>query len=116
MTDLLQKNIISKEYLQGCAHRLTQATDELPKIDEGISVLVKETEEAQSQGVRVGPVGPGEQQLEEAFELLQVDAVLLQVGQAGVMTLCGVAAAAPVTAGQVLRLKYGRGRGENSHV
>lgn len=116
MTDLLQKNIISKEYLQGCAHRLTQATDELPKIDEGISVLVKETEEAQSQGVRVGPVGPGEQQLEEAFELLQVDAVLLQVGQAGVMTLCGVAAAAPVTAGQVFRLKYGRGRGENSHV
>lgn len=66
--------------------------------------MVEETEEAQSQGVRVGPVGPGEQQLEEAFELLHVDAVLLQVGQAGVVALCGVAAAAPVAAGQVLCL------------
>lgn len=53
----------------------------------------------------MGSVGPGEQQVEQAFELLHVDAVLLQVGQAGVMALCGVAAAAPVTAGQVLRLK-----------
>lgn len=50
-------------------------------------------------------IGPGEQQVEQAFELLHVDAVLLQVGQAGVVTLCGVAAATPVTAGQVLGLK-----------
>lgn len=84
---------------------LTQATDELPEIDEGVSVLVKETEEAQSQGVWVGSVGPGEQQVEQAFELLHVDAVLLQVGQARVVALCGVAAATPVTAGQMLCLE-----------
>lgn len=64
----------------------------------------------------MGSVGPGEQELEEAFELLHVDAVLLQVGQAGVMTLCGVAAAAPVTAGQVLCLKLRGERGENSYA
>lgn len=98
-------NIISEEQLQEGAHSPTQATDELPKIDEGISVLVKETEESHSQGVGVRPIGPGEQQVEEAFELLYINAVLLQVGQAGVMTLCGVAAATPVTAGKMLRLK-----------
>lgn len=59
----------------------------------------------------MGSVGPGEEQVEQALELLHVDAVLLQVGQAGVMALCGVAAAAPVTAGQVLRLHRGGGRG-----
>lgn len=56
----------------------------------------------------MGAVGPGEQQVEQAFELLHVDAVLLQVGQAGVVALSRVAAAAPVTAGQVLRLERGR--------
>lgn len=99
-------NIISEEQLQEGAHSPTQATDELPKIDEGISVLVKETEESHSQGVGVRPIGPGEQQVEEAFELLYINAVLLQVGQAGVMALCGVAAATPVTAGKMLRLKF----------
>ena len=69
--------------------------------------MVKHTEEAQSQGVRLGSVGPGEEQLEEAFKLLHVNAVLLKVRQAGVVTLRGVAATAPVTAGQVLRLKLG---------
>lgn len=39
-------NIISKEQLQEGAHSPTQATDELPKIDEGVSVLIKETEES----------------------------------------------------------------------
>jgi len=101
------RTITSAGYLQ-TSSLLTQAIDELPKIDEGISVIVKETEEAQSQGVRVGPGGPGEQQVEQASELLHVDAVLLQVGQAGVVALRGVAAAAPVTAGQVLRLNRAR--------
>lgn len=55
-------------------------------------------------------VGPGEQQVEQAFELFHVDAVLLQVGQAGVMAFCGVAAAAPVAAGQVLCLERERQR------
>lgn len=53
----------------------------------------------------MGAVGPGEEQLEEDLELLHVDAVLLQVGQAGVVALRGVAAAAPVAAGQVLCLQ-----------
>lgn len=53
----------------------------------------------------MGAVGPGEEELEEALELLGVNAVLLQVGQAGVVALRWVAAASPVTAGQVLRLK-----------
>lgn len=88
------KNIISP----------TQAIDELSEIDEPVAVLVEQTEEAHSQQVRLGAVGPGEQLLEEAFELLHVDAVLLQVRQTGVVALCWVAAAAPVTAGQMLRL------------
>lgn len=53
----------------------------------------------------MGAVGPGEEQREEDLELLHVDAVLLQVGQAGVVALRGVAAAAPVAAGQVLCLQ-----------
>lgn len=84
---------------------LTQAIDKLSEVDEGISVLVQKTEESHSQRVRVGSVGPGEQQVEQALKLLNVNAVLLQVRQAGVMTLCGIAAAAPVTAGQVLGLE-----------
>lgn len=78
--------------------------------------MVKLTEQAQSQGVRLGSVGPGEQQLEEAFKLLHVNAVLLQVRQAGVVTLRGVAATAPVTAGQVLRLNLGRETQENAQM
>lgn len=66
--------------------------------------MVEQTEEAHSQQVRLGAVGPGEQLLEETFELLHVDAVLLQVRQTGVVALCWVAAATPVTAGQMLRL------------
>ena len=87
---------------------LTQATDELPEVDECVSVLVEQAEEAQGQGVGVRPVGPGEQQVEQPPELLHVHAVLLQVRQAGVVALRGVAAAAPVTAGQVLRLERGK--------
>lgn len=82
----------------------TQPIDELSEIDEPVAVLVKQTEEAHSQQVRLGAVGPGEQLLEETFELLHVDAVLLQVRQTGVVALCWVAAATPVTAGQMLRL------------
>lgn len=66
--------------------------------------MVEQTEEAHGQQVRLGAVGPGEELLEEALELLYVDAVLLQVRQTGVVALCWVAAAAPVTAGQMLRL------------
>lgn len=47
----------------------------------------------------MGSVGPREQQVEETLKLLHVDAVLLQVRQAGVVALRGVAAATPVTAG-----------------
>lgn len=84
----------------------TQAVDELSEIDEPVAVLVQQTEEAHSQQVRLGAVGPGEKLLEETFELLHVDAVLLQVRQTGVVALCWVAAAAPVTAGQMLRLDW----------
>lgn len=42
---------------------------------------------------------PGEKKHEQALELLKVDAVLLQVRQAGVVPVQGVAAPAPVTAG-----------------
>lgn len=67
--------------------------------------MVEETEETEGQWVGVGSVGPGEQQVEQALELLHIDAVLLQIWQAGVVALCGVTAAAPVAAGQVLRLE-----------
>ena len=66
--------------------------------------MVEQAEEACGQGVRVGLVGPGEEQHKEAPELLHVDAVLLQVGQAGVVALRQVGAPSPVAAGQVLRL------------
>lgn len=92
---------------------LTQAVDELSEIDEPVAVLVEQTEEAHGQQVRLGAVGPGEELLEEALELLHVDAVLLQVRQAGVVALRRVAAAAPVAAGQVLRLDV-QGRGVKS--
>lgn len=55
----------------------------------------------------MGSVGPREQEVEQSLKLLHVDAVLLQVGQAGVVPLRRVTAAAPVTAGQVLCLKRG---------
>lgn len=82
----------------------TQTSDELSEIDEPVAVLVQQTEKARRQQVRLGAVGPGEELLEEPLELLHVDAVLLQVGQTGVVALCWVAAASPVTAGQMLRL------------
>lgn len=48
---------------------------------------------------------PGEKQHEHALELLKVDAVLLQVRQAGVVPVQGIAAPTPVAAGQVFCLK-----------
>ena len=60
----------------------------------------------------MGLVGPGEEQHEEAPELLHVDAVLLQVGQAGVVALRQVGAPSPVAAGQVLRLTRQREGGQ----
>ena len=84
---------------------LTQAIDEFAEVDEAISIFIKQTEKADSQRFWVGSVGPGEQQAEQALKLLHVYAVLLQVRQAGVMALGGIAAASPVTAGQVLGLE-----------
>ncbi len=49
--------------------------------------------------------GPGEEQCKQHFELLQIDAVLLQVRQARVVPAHGVTGAAPVTAGQMLSLR-----------
>lgn len=88
---------------------LTQATDEFAEVDEAISIFIEEMEEADSQRFWVGSVGPGEQQAEQPLKLLHVYAVLLQVRQAGVMAFCGIAAASPVTAGQVLCLKETEG-------
>lgn len=48
---------------------------------------------------------PGKEQHEHALELLKVDAVLLQVRQAGVVSVQGIAAPTPVAAGQMLSLK-----------
>lgn len=58
---------------------LTQSIDELPEVEEPICVLIQQTEDASSQGVRVGSVCPGEQQVEQTLELLHINAVLLQV-------------------------------------
>lgn len=46
----------------------------------------------------MGSAGPGEEQNKHALELLKVDAVLLQVRQAGVVPVQCVAAPAPVAA------------------
>lgn len=66
--------------------------------------MVQQTEDAQGQVVCVCAAGPGEEQRKQHFELLQIDAVLLQVRQARVVPAHGVTGAAPVTAGQMLSL------------
>lgn len=43
--------------------------------------------------------GPGKEQSKHALEQLKVDAVLLEIGQAGVVPVQGVAAPTPVAAG-----------------
>ena len=43
--------------------------------------------------------GPGKEQSKHALKLLQVDAILLEVRQAGVMPVQCIAAPAPVAAG-----------------
>lgn len=52
----------------------------------------------------MGSTGPGEEEGEHALELLEVNAILLQVRQAGVVPLRGVAVSSPVAAGQVFCL------------
>lgn len=84
---------------------LTEAVDELAEVDESVRVLVEQAEEADSEAVGVCAAGPGKEHREQPLKLLQIHAVLLQVGQAGVMTVHRVTRAAPVTAGQVFGLK-----------
>lgn len=48
---------------------------------------------------------PGKEEHKHALELLEVDAVLLQVRQAGVVPVRGIAAPTPVAAGQMFSLK-----------
>lgn len=53
---------------------------------------------------------PGSERDEELTELKRVDAVLLQVRQAGIVTLSGRAAGTPVTAGHVFGLDRQNGQ------
>lgn len=53
----------------------------------------------------MGATGPGKEERKHALELLKVNAVLLQVRQAGVVPVQRIAAPAPVAAGQVFRLQ-----------
>lgn len=84
---------------------LTQPRDELPEVNQGVSILIQELEQAGGQHLGVSATRPGKEQHEHALELLKVDAVLLQVRQAGVVPVQGIAAPAPVAAGQMLSLK-----------
>lgn len=84
---------------------LTKAVNELSEVDERVRVLVEQPEEADSKAIGVCATGPGKEHQEQALKLLQVHAVLLQVGQTRVMTVHRVTRAAPVTAGQVFGLE-----------
>lgn len=83
----------------------TESGSKLPEVDETVSITVEEPEEANSQGIRVDTASPGEEYIEEACELLQINAVLVQVGQAGVMPVCWAARPTPVAGGQILCLQ-----------
>lgn len=84
---------------------LTESSDELLEVDKSILVLVQESKEPGWQRGGVTPTDPGSKGSEELGELDRVDAVLLQVRQAGVVTLCCGTAGAPVAARHVFGLK-----------
>lgn len=92
------------------AGRLTESSDELFEIDQTILVLVQESEEASRQDGGVASTCPGGQNREELSELDQINAILLQVRQAGVMALRCRTAGAPVTAGHVFGLNRAKHR------
>lgn len=87
---------------------LTESSDELFEVDQSILVLVQQSEEASRQCRGVASTKPGSKGSEQLAELGRVNAVLLQVWQAGVMALCCRAAGTPITAGHVFGLKDSR--------
>lgn len=97
------RRLPSEPYVQVCG--LTESGDELLEVDQTILVLVQESEEAGRQRGTVAPAHPGRQCGEQLGELKRVDAVLLQVWQAGVVAVGRRAAGAPVTAGHVFGLR-----------
>ena len=96
--------------------KLTQTRDKLLEVDEAVLVHVQQAEEACGQRGGVRPTEPGSQGPEQLAELSQVNAVLLQVGQAGVVALRRCGAGPPVAAHYVLGLPWGRGVGCSSEV
>lgn len=56
----------------------------------------------------MSPTGPGKEKSKHPLELLEVNAVLFQVRQAGVVPVQRVAAPAPVAAGEMFCLKTQR--------
>lgn len=88
----------------GMRRLLTHPSHKLLKVDQRVLVFVQEPEHASCQHWRVGATGPGCQAGKEFPELACINAILLQVGQAGVPTHgCG-AATPPVLTCQVLGL------------
>lgn len=83
---------------------LTHSCHELLEVDERIPVLIQEAEEPCCQHGGVCPTSPGGEADEQLLELLHVDSVLLQVGQALVAAGGGRTVVPPVTAHQVLGL------------
>lgn len=96
-------------------HTLTEAGNELSEVDERVRVLVEKAEEADGETIGVCAAGPGKEHQEQSFKLLQVHAVLLQVGQAWVVSVHRVTGATPVTAGQVFGLE-GSAEEEKHHT
>lgn len=86
---------------------LTQACDKFFEVDEAVLVLIQQAEEARCEGGRVDAAHPDAQGAKELRELAQVDAVLLQVRQAGVVAFRCRGAGTPVTAHDVLGLHGG---------
>lgn len=85
--------------------RLTESSDELFEVDQSVLVLVQEFEEAGRQCRSVATTDPRRECGEQLGELGRVDTVLLQVRQAGIVTLGCRATGAPITAGHVFGLK-----------
>lgn len=94
-----------KHEVFGTSPALTQACDKLFKVNEGVFVVVKQAEQASSECRSVHATAPRCQAWEELNELSTIYPILLQIGQARVMTLCSGASRPPIAAHDVLGLE-----------
>lgn len=83
----------------------TKNTGKLFEVDKAAGAVIHQSECPQGQGVSVCTVSPGAQEVPQNPELLAVDAVLLKVGQAGIVVVQDRALHTPVTGKKMLLLQ-----------